>query len=272
MRGTSHSSLRFNPHAVKAAIHERHRNEEEDRAEHGRERIALLVVQRHRQFYGQQPEQRGELDDRIQRHRAGVFERIAHCVAHHRGGMQFGALHVQLGLDNFLGVVHGAPGVGHEDGLEQAEYGDRDQVADEVERLEEREGQRGEEHGDKDVEHALLRVLRADGHHLLGVGYGGLLGALQLDMLLDEFHRAICAGGDRLQKGSKNAKASVAKNTAIKMLSMPFCAYCVQMATTFLESDTEAFSALSSLICSLMNFTARYAPVVTACMDAPVNQ
>src|ERR1017187_3979848 len=51
-------------------------------------------------------------------------------------------------------------------------------------------------------------------------------------------------------KGSKNAKASVAKNTAIKMLSMPFCAYCVQMATTFLESDTEAFSELSRLICS----------------------
>ena len=44
------------------------------------------------------------------------------------------------------------------------------------------------------------------------------------------------------------------------MFNMPFCAYCVQMATTFLESETEAFSALSSLMCDLMNSTARYAP------------
>ena len=43
----------------------------------------------------------------------------------------------------------------------------------------------------------------------------------------------------------------------MKMLSMPFCAYCVQMATTFLLSDTEAFSALSSLMLALMNSTAR---------------
>src|SRR5216110_816933 len=40
--------------------------------------------------------------------------------------------------------------------------------------------------------------------------------------------------------GSKNANASVAKKTVRKMLNIPFCAYCVQIATTFLLSATEA--------------------------------
>jgi hypothetical protein len=47
------------------------------------------------------------------------------------------------------------------------------------------------------------------------------------------------------------------KKTTRKMFNMPFCAYCVQMATTFLESATDAFSALSSLMFFLMNSTAR---------------
>src|SRR5438552_871424 len=72
--------------------------------------------------------------------------------------------------------------------------------------------------------------------------------------------------------GSRNANASVAKNTAMKILIMPFCAYLVQISTTFLLSATEAFSTPSSLIFALINSTARYAPVVTACVDAPVNQ
>ena len=42
--------------------------------------------------------------------------------------------------------------------------------------------------------------------------------------------------------GSRNAKPSVAKNTARKMLNIPFCAYCVQISTTFLLSATDAFS------------------------------
>ena len=53
---------------------------------------------------------------------------------------------------------------------------------------------------------------------------------------------------------------------------MPFCAYCVQISTTFFESATDALVAPSSLMLALMNSTARYAPVVTAWMDAPVNQ
>src|SRR5258708_32004937 len=39
------------------------------------------------------------------------------------------------------------------------------------------------------------------------------------------------------KNGSTKAKANVAKKTAMKMLSMPFCAYFVQISTTFLLSD-----------------------------------
>ncbi len=56
-----------------------------------------------------------------------------------------------------------------------------------------------EEDGEEDVEHALLRVLGADFHHLLAVGDRGLLRAFQLDVGLDELDRAISAGGDRLR-------------------------------------------------------------------------
>ena len=57
--------------------------------------------------------------------------------------------------------------------------------------------------------------------------------------------------------GSTNANASVAKNTVRKMLNMPFCAYCVQISTTFLLSATDALSELSRLMFALMNSTAR---------------
>src|SRR4029079_10047990 len=66
--------------------------------------------------------------------------------------------------------------------------------------------------------------------------------------------------------------ASVAKNTVRNRLNMPFCAYWVQISTTFLLSSTDAFSTPSSRMFALMNSTAREAPVVTAWAEAPVNQ
>src|SRR6266446_2379577 len=72
--------------------------------------------------------------------------------------------------------------------------------------------------------------------------------------------------------GSKNANASVAKKTVRKMLNIPRCAYCVQISTTFLLSATEALVVPSSRMCALMYSTARYAPVVNAWVEAPVNQ
>src|SRR5437867_12294061 len=102
--------------------------------------------------------------------------------------MQRGALFLQLHLDDLLRVVPRASGVGHEDGLVKAEDGDGNQITDEEERLETREGEGGEEDGDEDVEHALLRVLRADGHYLLRVFDRRLFRAgVEADVALDEF-------------------------------------------------------------------------------------
>ena len=39
-------------------------------------------------------------------------------------------------------------------------------------------------------------------HHPLGIGHGGFLGALEMDVPLDELHRAVGAGGDRLRAGT----------------------------------------------------------------------
>ena len=60
------------------------------------------------------------------------------------------------------------------------------------------------------------------------------------------------------KNGSRNAKASVEKNTVRKMFSIPFCAYWVQISTTLLLSATDALVAPeSSLMFALMNSTAR---------------
>ena len=72
--------------------------------------------------------------------------------------------------------------------------------------------------------------------------------------------------------GSRKANARAAKKMPRKMLNMPFWAYWVQISTTRRESSTDALRAPSSLIVSLMYSTARNEPVVTAWMDAPVNQ
>ena len=51
----------------------------------------------------------------------GVLEGTAHSVAHDCGGVQVGALLAEVHLDDLLGVVPRAAGVGHEDSLEQPE-------------------------------------------------------------------------------------------------------------------------------------------------------
>src|SRR5678815_1264199 len=72
--------------------------------------------------------------------------------------------------------------------------------------------------------------------------------------------------------GSKNAYASVRQKITMKMLNIPACAYLVQIFTTSLDFSIDAASAESILMFCLMYSTARKAPVVTACMEAPVNQ
>ena len=59
------------------------------------------------------------------------------------------------------------------------------------------------------------------------------------------------------KNGPAQAKARVEKKTTRKMFSIPFCAYWVQMATTFFESSLEARSLPSSRMFFRMNSTAR---------------
>src|ERR1017187_2476077 len=188
----------FDAHAVEAAVHEAGGDHEENGGQRGGEGRALLGGQVHGQRYGQQAEQGGELDDGVESHGAGVLEGIANRIADHGGIMQRGAFGAKFGLDHLLGVVPGAAGIGHEEGLVQTEQGDGDQIADEEVRFEEGERKGGEEDHQEDVQHALLRILRADGHHLLGIGHGSLLGAFEPDVLLDELDGAVRVGGDGL--------------------------------------------------------------------------
>ena len=157
-------------HAVERAVDEDEGHHEECRRQDVRQVVALAGGKLHGQLDGQQAEERRELDHRIERDGGRVLEGIADGVANDRGVVQRRAFLLQFDFDDFLGVVPRAAGVGHEDGLIEAEDGDGDQVADEEERLDEGEGQRGEEDGDENVEHALLRVLGADFDDFLAVG------------------------------------------------------------------------------------------------------
>ena len=74
------------------------------------------------------------------------------------------------------------------------------EIADEEVRLDEREGERREEDADEDVEHPLLRVLRADLDDGLAVHYGGLRRSLELDVRLDVLHRSIRTRRHRLNR------------------------------------------------------------------------
>ena len=68
-----------------------------------------------------------------------------------------------------------------------------------------------------------------------------------------------------LQDGAdKQANANANANNAIKIFTIPFCAYCVQIFTTSFEFATFALfdDSSSSLILSLMYSVAEYAPVV----------
>src|SRR5262249_29803505 len=114
-------------------------------------------------------EERCELDDRIHGNGGSVFKRIADGIADDRGVVEWRAFLLQLDFDDFLSVVPRAAGVGHKDRLVQTENGDGNEIADEEKWFKESKGQRREEHGDEDVDHAFLRVERADFDDFLAV-------------------------------------------------------------------------------------------------------
>src|ERR1019366_4267128 len=192
--------LRPDPHPIERTPDENDRKSKEN----GRQEVAhertLVGRQLDGELDGQEPEERRELDDRVQGHRRGVLEGIADGIAHDRRGVKRSAFGVHLDLDDLLRVVPRSTRIGHENGLVEAEERDRDEVADEEIWLEEREGQRREEDRQEDVQHPLLRILRADFDDLLAVRHRGLFAALQLDVRLDELDRSIRPRRHRLRR------------------------------------------------------------------------
>src|SRR5579859_5654273 len=187
-----------NAHAIKRAID---KGQRDDKEENTNSRLQTLIGHRHRDFRGEQAEERGEFDDGIHRHRAGVLERIAHGVADDGGGMKRGAFLFQVHFHNLFSVVPGAAGIGHENGLEQAEERDTHEVADEEIGVEERQGEREGKNDDEDVNHAFLRINGADFDDPFTVGDRGL-GLVEVEMFLDEHDATIGAGDDRLGAGA----------------------------------------------------------------------
>ena len=112
--------------------------------------------------------------------------------------MQRRSFLLQIYFDNFLGIVPGAACVGHKDSLVQAEDRDGDQISNEVKRLNKSKCQRCKKDRKKDIEHALLRILRAYLHNLLAVGNRGFLDPFKPNVGFDELDRAVGAGGHSL--------------------------------------------------------------------------
>ena len=131
--------------------------------------------------------------------------------------MQRRAFLLQFHLYDLLGVVPGGAGVGHEDGLVETKDRNRDQISDKEEWFDESKSQGSEEDGEKDVEHAFLRVLGADLNHFFAVGNRCLLRAIEFDVGFDELHGAIGTGSYGLRGcASKPIDHRAARNQAQK--------------------------------------------------------
>src|SRR6267143_2723948 len=186
-------------HAVEGTVDEEEGDDEEGRRENVRQAAALRGGQLHGELNGQQAKEWREFNDRIEGDGRRILKRIAHYVADDCSVVEGRALLLEFDFNDFLGVVPGTAGVGHEDGLVQAEDGDGEEIADEEKRFDEGEGQRGEEHRDENVEHALLRVLGANLDDLFTVSDAGGRSSVELDVGLDEFDGAVSAGGHGLR-------------------------------------------------------------------------
>src|SRR5205085_7863871 len=151
----------LDPHSVERAPDEEERDEEESTGQIMRQgRVAVVTFgETHSQLNSQKTEQRRELDDRVERDGRCIFEGITNRVADDRRIVQRCSLRLEFHFDHLLRVVPRASGVRHKDRLIESEDGNRKQVTDEEERLDESEGERGEEDSQEDIEHPLLRIL-----------------------------------------------------------------------------------------------------------------
>src|ERR1039458_4731094 len=95
----------LDPHRVERPVHERKRHHEEPSSQYSRQSRPLIDGQLHSQLHRQQPEQRRELDDRIQRYRRRVLERIAHGIADDGCIVQWRTLLLHLNFDINLEAI-----------------------------------------------------------------------------------------------------------------------------------------------------------------------
>ena len=129
--------------------------------------------------------------------------------------MQRGAFGLHVHLNDLLGIVPSATGIGHKHSLEESEDGNADEVGDEEadgvvatdagRGGEAGKSQREAEDGDEDVYHALLSVVGADLHHFLALLDVSLLGGIgvELDIVFDVLHSAVGTGGDSLHRSTR---------------------------------------------------------------------
>jgi len=116
-----------NPHRIKRAINEDQRHQEEGRADDGFQLLVFIVT-----AISAASRPKSVVNLMMDSSPPScVLERIADGVADDGRGMKFGAFLFQIHFNDFLGVVPRAAGIGHEDGLEQAEERNAHEVTDE---------------------------------------------------------------------------------------------------------------------------------------------
>ncbi len=110
-------------------------------------------------------------------------------------------LHLEIDLDDLLGVIPATAGIGHEDSLEEPEERDPDQIADEEVGIEEGQTQGHEEDDDEDVDHPLLGIDRTDPDDFLAVLDGGLR-LVEVDIVLDVDDGPVGTRNNGLDRGA----------------------------------------------------------------------
>src|SRR5580704_1777341 len=98
-----------------------------------------------------------------------MLERIAHGVANNSSSVQRRTLLFHFRFDDFLCVVPGSSRMRHKTRLVKAEDRDRNQTAHKKEGVDERERKCREEYRNENIQHAFLRVLRANPDYFLAV-------------------------------------------------------------------------------------------------------
>ena len=110
---------------------------------------------------------------------------------------------MQIDFNHFLGIVPGTAGICHIQSLKQTKDRYRNQIAGKQRCIKAGKGNRKREDDDENVQHAFLRINRADFDHALGILNRRCLVGIQLDVLLNVVDRAISTGRNRLHRSAR---------------------------------------------------------------------